>query len=92
MPGKGLGTAAKRIGAAAARPALKGKKMDFIKKQIAPMKKRDGAPMKKDTSMPLEKLKTKMPLKNVPAKKLKPEFMKPGYKPGSIMRGYTKYA
>lgn len=86
-----MGMAAKRIGEAAARPAKMGDKMEFLKRKIAPLKKR---------RMPLEKLPKAplkgMPLKNVP-KKLptkgeKPGFMKPKYVPGDAKRGYTKYA
>lgn len=94
MPGKGLGTAAKRIAQAAARPTKGREKMDFLKRKLVPMKKREGMPMKKE-GMPLEKMKQRMPLQNkmMPMKKKQdaPSFMKPGYKPGSIMRGYTKY-
>lgn len=86
MPGKGLGTAAKRISEAAARPAKKNPKMELLKGKIAPLKKKN-APMEKMKKMPLKKGPSQMPMKGD-----KPEFMKPGYKPGSIMRGYTKYA
>lgn len=80
MPGKGLGTAAKRIGEAAAKPAkAQNPKMQLLKRKLAPMKKQK--------SMPMPKAKSSMP-----AKGETPSFMKPGYKPGSIMRGYTKYA
>lgn len=80
MPGK-LGQAAKRIGdaaASAAKPAKGSPKMDVLKKKIAPMK--------------TQEFKKTMPLKTVAPKAKTPEFMKPGYKPGSILRGYTKYA
>lgn len=85
IPGKGPSKSVMKTAEKMVPRKNKNPKMDIIKKSM---------PAKKQTTMPLQKMKAApMPLqkmKKIPSKT--PEFMKPGYKPGSIMRGYTKYA
>lgn len=88
MPGKGLGLAAKRIAEAASKKDVANPKMKMLKGKIAPLKKMKSEEIKKTPKqMPLDGA-----VKSMPKKGDKPEFMKPGYKAGSILRGYTKYA
>lgn len=94
IPGRGISSAAKNIGAAA-KPAKKlDPKMKILKDKMNSVpKQKNQMPLEKLKSMPLKKnLPDKMPLKKIPAGGKQPEWMKKDYKPGSIMRGYTKYA
>ena len=70
--------------------AGKGKKLGLLKKTIEPLK-RDNSPkpLKLPKQLPLRRL-PKMPVK--PKMPTSPAPFKPGYKPGSHLRGYTKFA